>query len=82
MVAAVADHAEFAVIYERYRLPVYRYLRALGLDDDAAADLTATTFERALRSLHSYRGSGGGLGAWLVRIRATAISMTVAGRTD
>jgi len=65
---AILDRSRFATIYERYRLPVYRYLRALGLDDDSAADLAATTFERALRSLRSYRGSGGGLGAWLLRI--------------
>lgn len=65
---ALADRTRFAVIYEWYRLPVYRYLRAIGLDDDAAADIAATTFERALRSLRSYRGSGGGLGAWLLRI--------------
>lgn len=69
---AIADRARFAVIYERYRLPVYRYLRALGLDDDTAADLAATTFERALRSLRSYRGSGGGLAAWLLRIARNA----------
>ncbi|MCY7420017.1 MAG: hypothetical protein LH650_16325 [Chloroflexi bacterium] len=30
VVAALADRARSAVIYERYRLPVYRYLRALG----------------------------------------------------
>jgi RNA polymerase sigma-70 factor (ECF subfamily) len=69
---AIADRARFAVIYERYRLPVYRYLRALGLNDDMAADLAASTFERALRSLRSYRGSGGGLGAWLLRIARNA----------
>lgn len=65
---AMADRACFGAIYERYRSPVYRYLRALGADDDTAADLAAATFERALRSLASYRGSGGGLAAWLLRI--------------
>ncbi|MCY7420018.1 MAG: sigma-70 family RNA polymerase sigma factor [Chloroflexi bacterium] len=34
--------------------------------------MTATTFERALRSLRTYRGSGGGLGAWLLRIARNA----------
>lgn len=70
--AAQADRACFARIYERYRLPVYRFLRARGHDHDAALDLTAVTFERALVSLHRYRTRGGGLAAWLLRIARNA----------
>jgi RNA polymerase sigma-70 factor, ECF subfamily len=70
--AARADVAEFAAIYERYRLAVFRYLRGLGSSEDEALDLTATVFERALRSLGSYRGEGGGLAAWLLRIARNA----------
>jgi RNA polymerase sigma-70 factor, ECF subfamily len=70
--AAVRDREEFAVLYERYRLPVYRYLRARGADDDLALDLTADTFERALRSLGRYRPRAGGFAAWLLRIARNA----------
>src|SRR4051794_5273243 len=69
---ALTDPARFAPIYERYRLPVYRYLRARGADEDRAIDLTAATFESALRSLAGYRGGAGGLGAWLFRIARNA----------
>jgi RNA polymerase sigma-70 factor (ECF subfamily) len=62
------DAAQFAPLYERYRVRLYRYLRALGATDDEAIDRSALAFERALRSLHGYRPRGGGFGAWLFRI--------------
>jgi RNA polymerase sigma-70 factor (ECF subfamily) len=70
--AAKADPAEFAAIYGRYRLPVFRYLRARGETEDSAADLAAVTFERALRALPRYQPRGGGLAAWLFRIARNA----------
>jgi len=70
--AAKADPAEFAAIYGRYRLPVFRYLRARGESEDSAADLAAVTFERALNALPRYRSRGGGLAAWLFRIARNA----------
>lgn len=69
--AAVARPAAFAEVYRTYRQPVYRYLRSLVGSDDEAADLTATTFERALRSLGSYRASGSAVG-WLLQIARNA----------
>jgi RNA polymerase sigma-70 factor (ECF subfamily) len=71
LVAAIAMPAEFAEVYRTYRQPVYRYLRSLVASDDEASDLTATTFERALRSLGSYRASGSAVG-WLLRIARNA----------
>jgi RNA polymerase sigma-70 factor (ECF subfamily) len=63
----------FAEVYELYRLPVYRYLRTRVGSEDEAADLTADTFERAMRAIRTYRGSGSGIG-WLLRIaRNTAV---------
>lgn len=70
--AALADRARFAAIYERYRLPVYRYVRARGADEDTAIDVVASAFERALVALPSYRPRGGGLAAWLLRIARNA----------
>ena len=70
--AALADRAAFARIYERDRLPVFRFLRGRTASEDDALDLVAVTFERALVSLGTYRGSGGGLLAWMLRIARNA----------
>jgi RNA polymerase sigma-70 factor (ECF subfamily) len=70
--AAVEDREAFAVIYERYRVPVYRYLRSRTASDDDAEELTAVTFERALRAIHRFRPAGGGMAAWLLRISRNA----------
>lgn len=70
--ATISDVVGFTHAYERYRLPVYRYLRARGATDDEALDLTAVTFERAFAGRHAFRPRDGGLGAWLFRIARNA----------
>ena len=67
-----ADPSAFGALYERHRLAVYRYLRARTSSDDAAADLAALTFERALAGLDRFRPAGGGFPAWLLRIARNA----------
>ncbi len=68
----IGDVEGFARAYERYRLPVYRYLRARGAGEDDALDLTAIAFERAFARRHTFRSRDGGLGAWLFRIARNA----------
>lgn len=68
----IHDPAGFEQAYERWRLPVYRYLRARVTTDEDALDLTATTFERAFAKRASFRPRDGGLGAWLFRIARNA----------
>lgn len=70
--AAVADRSAFASIYERYRVPVFRYLRARTASDDEAQELAAMTFERALQAIDRFRPAGGGMAAWLIRIARNA----------
>ena len=70
--AGISDVEAFSRAYERYRLPVYRYLRARGATDADALDLTAITFERAFAGRHAFRARDGGLGAWLFRIARNA----------
>jgi RNA polymerase sigma-70 factor (ECF subfamily) len=70
--AGISDVEAFSRAYERYRLGVYRYLRARGATDADALDLTAITFERAFAGRHAFRARGGGLGAWLFRIARNA----------
>lgn len=68
----IEDAAAFGRAYERHKLPVYRYLRARGLVEDDALDLTAVTFERAFARRRDFRARDGGLGAWLFRIARNA----------
>ena len=62
---------DFDLLYERFRLPVYRTIRGIVLEAATAEDLTQETFERAYRSRHGYRG-GTSVGAWLHRIAVHA----------
>jgi RNA polymerase sigma-70 factor (ECF subfamily) len=70
--AARSDPVAFGVLYERHRLAVFRYLRTRAPSEEAAADLTAVAFERALGSIPKYRPRGGGVLAWLLRIARNA----------
>lgn len=71
-IEARSDAQAFGVLYQRHRLTVFRYLRTRTAGEDDAADLTAITFERALRAMPRYRSSGGGVLAWLLRIARNA----------
>ena len=62
----------FGPLYEQYRLPVYRYLRARSRSDDDALDLTGITFEKAFAGLARFRRRDGGVQAWLFRIARNA----------
>ncbi len=66
------DPSTFGSLYESYRLPVYRYLRARTRSEEDALDLAAATFERAFASLSSFRARDGGIQAWLFRIARNA----------
>jgi RNA polymerase sigma-70 factor (ECF subfamily) len=59
-------------LYLDHALHVYRYLRARTRSDDEAAELTAVTFEQALRGLGRFRPIRGGARAWLFRIARNA----------
>lgn len=64
--------AAFALLYQRHVDPVFRFLRARGASEELAADLTATTFERALGHIHRYRPGRAGITPWLLRIARNA----------
>lgn len=69
---ARADSEAFAELFREHRETVFRYLRARCRDDDLALELTAVTFEKALRAIPRYRTQGGGVVAWLLRIARNA----------
>ena len=66
------DPAAFASLYERHVERIFQYLRARGAPEELAADLTATTFERALVHIDRYRPGPAGFAPWLLRIARNA----------
>lgn len=63
----------FAELYEHYVDCIYGYvLRRVGNPGDAE-DITARTFEKALRSIGDFEWKGASFGSWLVRIASNAV---------
>jgi RNA polymerase sigma-70 factor (ECF subfamily) len=61
------DPAAFAVLYDRYVQPIYRYLYYRIDSAPEAEDLTSQTFLSALEALPRYQHQGN-FAAWLFRI--------------
>jgi RNA polymerase sigma-70 factor (ECF subfamily) len=69
--AARADPAQFALIYERYVGPVYRYCYFQLGQQSAAEDVTSEVFMKALAGIQGFRG--GAVPAWLLTIARHAV---------
>jgi len=72
--AAQRDPARFGDLYERHFERVYAFVVRRVRDRDAAEDVTADVFQRALANLPKYEWRGAPFGAWLFRIAANAIA--------
>ena len=72
--AAQKDPARFGDIYERYFDRVYAYIARRVGNRDAAQDLTADVFHRALENIGKYELRGVPFAAWLFRIASNAIA--------
>ncbi len=66
------DRGAFDAIYRFYARRVYAFCRAHSATREAAEDLTAQTFERALAAIDRYEDRGGRFSSWLLRIAANA----------
>jgi len=65
----IATAASFRDLYERNRLPVFRYIFGLtGGPQDLVEDLTADTFLRAWKARHRFEGDMDAATGWLIRI--------------
>ena len=62
------DTEAFGQLYDRYVTGVFRYLYFRVGSSQLAEDLTAETFLRALRSLHTFQWKGKDFSAWLTTI--------------
>ncbi len=62
------DPAAFGILYERYSTRIYNYIYYRTGNHHDAEDLTARTFQRALRHIGHYNERGLPFSAWLYRI--------------
>jgi RNA polymerase sigma-70 factor (ECF subfamily) len=72
--AAQKDPSRFAELYESNFERVYAFIARRVGDRDAAQDLTADVFHRALANLGQFEWRGVPFVAWLLRIAANAIT--------
>ena len=70
---ARTDRDAFAELYRLYLPRIYAFAYRRCGSRPLAEDVTAATFEEALRSLPSFVAKGGGFGPWLFRIAANEI---------
>jgi len=72
--AAQRDRSKFADLYDRHFERLYAFIAAQVRDRDAAEELTAEVFHKALAALPNYEWRGAPFAAWLFRIAANAIA--------
>ena len=70
---AQGDPAAFAELYRRYVERIYAFAYRRTWTREAAEDVTAATFERALRHLPRFDSDGAGFGPWLFRIASNEL---------
>ena len=66
--AQKGNEGALSVIYNRYRLDIYRYLYYRVGELQAAEDLTSEVFERMIRAIQRSSFKNVSLGAWLFQI--------------
>jgi len=70
---ARTDAEAFAQLYRLYVPRIHAFTYRRSRSREVAEDVTAATFEQALRSLPSFQWKGGGFGPWLFRIAANQL---------
>ena len=70
---ARTDPAAFGSLYRCYVERIYAFAYRRTWSREAAEDVTAATFERALRHIERFDASGAGFGPWLFRIAANEL---------
>lgn len=71
---ARTDPDAFAALYRRYLDRVHRFAYRRSGSREVAEDVTAATFERALRYLDGFEWRPGGFAPWLFRIAANELA--------
>jgi RNA polymerase sigma-70 factor, ECF subfamily len=73
VVRARSDPSAFGVLYRAYIDRIYAFAFRRTWTREAAEDVTAATFERAMRNLEHFDVEGAGFGPWLFRIAANEL---------
>jgi len=71
---ARTERVAFGQLYDLYVRRVYAFCALGGRSREEAEDLTAQTFERALRAIDRYEERGAPFSAWLLRIAAHVVA--------
>jgi RNA polymerase sigma-70 factor (ECF subfamily) len=71
---AKGDPAAFGELYDHYFGQIYRFVYSRIRNQEAAEDITAEVFFKALRAIGRYRPSGHPFSAWLYQISVNAIA--------
>jgi RNA polymerase sigma-70 factor (ECF subfamily) len=73
VIRATRDRAAFAELYDLYLPRIYAFCRKYTGTREDAEDLTAQTFEKALKAIGRYEDTGQPFSAWLLRIAANTV---------
>lgn len=68
------DTQAFADLYRFYLPRIHAFAFRRSGSKEVAEDVSAATFENALKNLHRFEPRGGGFGAWLFRIAANQLN--------
>lgn len=80
--ARSGDAEAFGLLFDRFHLPVYRFVASrVGRPSDAE-DITQTVFLKALEALPRYESRGIPFGGWLFRLARNAVIDHVRTRRD
>jgi len=71
---ARTDTQAFADLYRFYLPRIHAFAYRRSGSREVAEDVSAATFENALKNLHRFEPRGGGFGAWLFRIAANQLN--------
>jgi RNA polymerase sigma-70 factor, ECF subfamily len=74
---AQRDPQAFSKLYDKYWLPLYRFIFQRIADDDAVKDIAQQVMIKALKNIKSYRSEGFAFSSWLFRIAISEISNAV-----
>ena len=70
---SLVDAEAFGVLYDRYCAQIYRFVHRRIRDHEAAEDITAEVFFKALRAISTFRPEAGPFSGWLYRIAGNAV---------
>jgi RNA polymerase sigma-70 factor (ECF subfamily) len=68
------DRTAFGELYDLYLNRVYAFCLSRMKNREEAEDVTAQTFERALKSIATYESRGAPMSSWLFRIAANLVT--------